>query len=65
MIDTGTGFAVCLVKPLFHTKRKTPTSAARYVMAVLPDDVSREMFHLALYAGLDDLPDVSIAQAFG
>lgn len=62
---TGTSFAVCLVEVLVHANRKTPPSAARYVEAVVPDDVSREIFDPVLYTGWDDALDVSVAQAFG
>jgi RES domain-containing protein len=48
-----------------HANRKTPPSAARSVEAVVPDNVSREMFDLALHPGWDNKRDPSIAQAFG
>ena len=64
-IYTGTSFAVCLVELLVHANRKTPPSAARYVEAVVPDDVSRETFDPLLHAGWDDPLNVSIAQTFG
>jgi len=64
-IYTGTSFAVCLVEILVHANCKTPPSAAQYVEATVPDDVSREIFDPQLYVGWDDPRDVSIAQAFG
>jgi RES domain-containing protein len=64
-IYTGTSFAVCLVEILVHANRRTPPSAARYVAAVVPDDVSRETFDPGLHAGWDDPHDISVAQAFG
>ncbi|MBW4092798.1 MAG: RES domain-containing protein [Proteobacteria bacterium] len=64
-IYTGTSFAVCLIEVLVHANRTVPPSAARYVEAVVPDDVSRETFDPALHDGWDDLLDTSIAQAFG
>lgn len=48
-----------------HANRKTPPSAARFVEAVVPDDVSREVFDPTLSPGWDDPHDTSIAQAFG
>ena len=62
---TGTSFAICLVEVLVHANRKTPPSAARYVEAAVPDDVSRETFDPASNIGWDDPLDASIAQAFG
>ena len=64
-IYTGTSFAVCLVEVLVHANRAAPPSAARYVEADVPDDVSREIFDPALHNGWDDPLDPSIAQAFG
>jgi RES domain-containing protein len=64
-IYAGTSFAICLVELLVHANRKSPPSAARFVEAVAPDDVSREEFHPAGRAGWDDLHDLSVAQAFG
>jgi RES domain-containing protein len=64
-IYTGASFAVCLVEILVHANRKTPPSAARYVEATVPDDVSWEVFDPAAHPGWDDLRDVSVAQAFG
>ena len=64
-IYTGTSFAVCLVEVLVHANRTAPPSAARYVEAIVPDDVSRETFEPASHIGWDDLHDPSIAQAFG
>lgn len=64
-IYTGTSFAVCLIEMLVHANRTTPPSAARYVQADAPDDVSRETFNPALHAGWNDLLDLSIAQSFG
>jgi RES domain-containing protein len=42
-----------------------PPSAARYIEAGVPDDVSRETFGPALHTGWDDPLDTSVAQAFG
>ncbi len=64
-IYTGTSFAVCLVEILVHANRTAPPSAARFVEAVVPDDVSRETFDPALHPGWNDPRDVSVAQAFG
>jgi RES domain-containing protein len=64
-IYAGTSFAVCLVEILVHANRKSPPSAAKFVEAVVPDDVSREKFDPALFPGWDDLHDASVAQAFG
>ncbi len=65
VIYTGTSFAICLVELLVHANRKSPPSAARFVEAIVPDDVSREMFVRASDPGWDDLRDMSVAQAFG
>jgi RES domain-containing protein len=64
-IYTGTSFAVCLLEILVHANRKSPPSAARFVEAVVPDDVSRETFDPGQHPGWDDLLDTSVAQAFG
>lgn len=64
-IYAGTSFAVCLIEVLVHANRKTPPSAARYVEAVVPDDVSREFFDPAAHADWNDLRDPPMAQAFG
>jgi len=64
-IYAGTSFAVCLVEILVHANRRSPPSAARFVEAVAPDDLSRETFVPAAHPGWDDLDDVSVAQAFG
>ena len=64
-IYAGTSFALCLVEILVHANRKTPPSAARYVEAVVPDDVSREVFDPASLPGWDNPRDTSITQAFG
>lgn len=64
-IYAGTSFAVCLVEILVHANRRSPPSAARFVEAVAPDDVSRETFDPLAHPGWDDLNDVSVAQAFG
>ena len=64
-IHTGTGFAVCLIEVLVHANRIAPPSAARYVEAEVPDDVSRETFDPALHSGWDDPLDASVAQTFG
>jgi RES domain-containing protein len=65
VIYTGTSFAICLVESLVHANRKSPPSAARFVEAVIPDDVSREEIDPALLPGWDDPHDTSVAQAFG
>ena len=64
-IYTGTSFAVCLVEMLVHSNRKTPPSAARFVEATAPAEVSREVFDPAAHPGWNDPPDVRVAQAFG
>jgi RES domain-containing protein len=64
-IYSGTSFAVCLVEILVHANRKSPPSAARFVEAVAPDDVSREAFIPAAHPGWDNLHDLTVAQAFG
>jgi RES domain-containing protein len=42
-----------------------PPSAARFVEALVPEDVSREAFDPAAHPGWDDLSDPAVAQAFG
>jgi len=64
-IYTGASFAVCLVEVLVHANRTAPPSAARYVEADVPEDVSWESFDPTLHSGWDDPLDTSIAQAFG
>lgn len=64
-IYTGTSFAVCLVEMLVHANRKSPPSAARFVEAVVPDDVSREELDRLSLPGWDDPRDTSVAQTFG
>ena len=64
-IYAGTSFAVCLVEVLVHANRKSPPSGARYVDAVVPDDVSRERFDPLSAPGWDNPDNVSVAQAFG
>ena len=64
-IYTGTSFALYLVEVLVHANRKTPPSAARYVEASVPDDVSRESFDPVSLPGWDDPFDLSTAQTFG
>ncbi|HVY14879.1 MAG TPA: RES domain-containing protein [Rhodopila sp.] len=64
-IYTGTGFAVCLLEVLVHANRKTPPSAARFVEAIVPDNVTRETFDPAAYPGWDNPRDASVAQAYG
>jgi RES domain-containing protein len=64
-IYAGTSFAICLIEILVHANRKSPPSAARFVEAVAPDDVSRETFIAAAHPGWDNLHDLSVAQAFG
>jgi RES domain-containing protein len=48
-----------------HANRKTPPSAARYVEALVPEDVSREIFDPRSSPGWDNPRDASVAQAFG
>ena len=64
-IYTGTTFAICLVEILVHANRKSAPSAARFVEADVPDDVSRELFDPGSHLGWDDPTDLSVAQAFG
>ncbi len=64
-IYAGTSFAVCLVEILVHANRKTPPSAARFVEAMLPEDVSRESFDPSSLAGWDDPHNTSVSQSFG
>jgi RES domain-containing protein len=64
-IYAGTSFAICLLEILVHANRRTPPSAARYVEAFVPDDVSREFFDPGASPGWDNPRDVSVAQAFG
>ena len=64
-IYTGTSFAICLLEVLVHANRTTPPSAARYVEAEVPTDVSRESFDPSLHSGWDDPLNLSLAQAFG
>jgi RES domain-containing protein len=63
-IYAGTSFAGCLLEILVHANLKKPPSAARYVEAVVPDDVSRERFEARSTPGWDG-EDLSIPQAFG
>lgn len=64
-IYTGTSFALCLIEVLVHANRRTPPSAARYVEAVVPDNLSREVIDPAALPGWDNSLDTSIAQACG
>ena len=48
-----------------HANRRTPPSAARFVEAIVPDGVSREVFDPVAFPGWDDPHDPAIAQAFG
>lgn len=64
-IYTGTSFALCLVEVLVHANRKTPPSAARCVVAEVPEEVSRERFDPARHPGWDDPFETSVAQDFG
>ena len=64
-IYTGTSFAVCVIEALVHANRRTPPSAARFVEAEVPDDVSRETFDPTRHPAWDDPLDASVAQAFG
>jgi RES domain-containing protein len=64
-IYAGTTFAISLLEVLVHANRGSPPSAARFVEAVVPDDVSREWFDPSLAPGWDHPDDRSVAQAFG
>lgn len=64
-IYTGTSFALCLVEILVHANRRTPPSAARYVEAILPPDLSRETFPAENHPGWNDPHNIAIAQAYG
>jgi RES domain-containing protein len=64
-IYAGTSFAISLLEVLVHANRGSPPSAARFVEAVVPNDVSREQFDPSLALGWDDPADKSVAQAFG
>ena len=64
-IYAGTSFAISLLEILVRANRKSPPSAARFVEAVVPDDVSRERFDPQAAPGWDDRDNLSIAQAFG
>lgn len=64
-IYAGTSFALCLVEVLVHANRKSPPSAARFVEAVVPDTVSRELFDPVSLPGWNDPRDTSAARAFG
>lgn len=64
-IYTGTSFALCLVEILVHANRRSPPSAARFVEAAVPDDVSREDIDPDSLPGWNDPYDTSICQAFG
>ena len=64
-IYAGTSFAVCLVETLVHSNRRAPPSAARFIEASVPDDVSRHVFDPASLPGWDDPHDTGVAQAFG
>ncbi|WP_408021717.1 RES family NAD+ phosphorylase [Siccirubricoccus phaeus] len=61
----GGSFAVCLLAILVHANRRAPPSAARYVEALVPPNVSREIFQPELHAGWGNPLDVAVAQAFG
>ncbi|MBV8184982.1 MAG: RES domain-containing protein [Hyphomicrobiales bacterium] len=64
-IYTGTSFAVALLEVLVHANRQSPPSGARFVEAVVPDEVSREEFDSALHPGWNDPDALAVAQAFG
>lgn len=64
-IYTGTSFALCLVEVLVHANRRRPPSAARFVEADVPDDVSREAFDPSRHPAWDDLHDPAPAREFG
>lgn len=65
VIYAGTSFALCLVEILVHANRKTPPSGARFIEAVVPDEVSRETFDPDAFPGWDDLGSLAVAQRFG
>jgi RES domain-containing protein len=54
-----------LAEILAHANRKAPPSAARFVEADVPGDVSRKVLDTASLPGRDDPRDTSVAQAFG
>lgn len=56
---------MCLVEVLVHANRTAPPSAARFVEAMVPEDVSREEFDPAAHPGWDDPLNTAVAQAFG
>lgn len=64
-IYTGTSFAIALLEILVHANRKSPPSAARFVEALVPDDVSREEFDSESHPGWNDPDDTTVARAFG
>lgn len=64
-IYAGTSFALCLVEILVHANRRTAPSAARYIQATIPADISRETFNPADHPGWNNPHDPSIAQHFG
>ena len=64
-IYTGTSFALCLVEILVHANRRAPPSAARFVEAVVPDDVSREAVEPGRLPGWNSLADITVARTFG
>ena len=64
-IYTGTSFALCLVEILVHANRRKPPSAARFVEADVPDEVSREVFEPLRHPAWDDLDDPTVARDFG
>ncbi len=64
-IYAGTSFAVCLVEILVHSNRRMPPSAARFIEASVPDNVSREILGPASLSGWDDPRNTTVAQAFG
>jgi RES domain-containing protein len=64
-IYTGTSFALCLLEVLVHANRRSAPSAARFVEAVVPDEIPREYLDPAAHPGWDDPYDTSVAQAFG
>lgn len=64
-IYTGTSFALCLVEILVHANRRSPPSAARFVEALVPGEVSRETFEPKAHPGWDHPHDVTVAQDFG
>jgi len=64
-IYTGTSFAVALLEILVHANRLRPPSAARFVRAIVPDDIVAERLSVDHLPGWDRLDDLSVAQDYG